>query len=721
MATAQLAKSKSEDFSFLDVEEFRQKYAANSGAGSDQMCFYVGGIQCEKCIRKLEGLVESTPGLRQLRVEMGTKLVHVELEPAVLSFSQVAHLIAAQGFSPAPLTQDTAWQAMERTEARQALVRLAVAGTCAGNIMTFAFATYFGADWQLFAWLSFVLYLPVVSYVAWPFYVGAWTALKQRRISIDLPMAVASFTGFVFSTLGLLRGQPENIYFDSLSGFLFLILIARWSQRRLQSRFLRPEEMIEGMKLERVRVLTQEGWSWRPLKKLGFHDRFEIHEGECMPADAKLESERAHFSLAWITGEAKPKAFVQGSLVPAGSRLISGQAVAAVTTPFIETTFGKVLDQVQKFSLSRNQSILLSDVWAQRLLAVVFSVAAVFLILYWSISPQEAVQRALALIVLACPCAMAFGTPLALSAALKKTKRSGLVLRDANLLEKMRSVKTIFFDKTGTLTETDLQLRDDHSASDTQKALILALENQSLHPIAFAFRKAFVNLKPAQLTDVEEMPGVGVKCLYQGRLFELRRSSRRQNGTSCALFEDGRLLQEFQFEATLKPDCEESLFTLRKMGYRLELLSGDNAEAVRTLGAKLGFQASEIAAELSPQEKAQRVAQTSNCMMVGDGINDSLALMKADVGVATSGGVASALQSAGVYLTRSSLDGIVTLARISQDTFQLIRRNLMISVLYNVLGGTLALMGYINPFAAALLMPVSSGFILLSTYIWSRP
>lgn len=706
------------DFSFLDAGEFKEKYA--SDFAQTKVCFFVGGIRCEKCIRKLEGLVESTPGLRRLRVEFGKKLVHVELEPDTLSFSRIAEIIEAQGFEPIPIGREEEFVKAENAENRRNLIRLAVAGACAGNIMTFAFATYFGGDAVLFSWLSFFLYLPVVSYVAWPFYVGAWRALLSKQVSIDLPMAVASLAGFAFSTVELIRSNVNNIYFDSLSGFLFLILVARQVQRSLQRKFLRPEELTEGMKLDRVRVQSNNAWSWRPLKELRKKDRFRLESAETVPADAQLLSQYAQFSLAWLTGESKSKTFLRGGLVPAGSRLLSKEAEFETITALRETEFGQILEQAQKFSLDKNPVVLASDRWAQWLVTSVFSVAAIFLVLYWSVSPEEAIRRALALIVLACPCAMAFGTPLALAVTLRKARSAGLIVNDAGVFDAICSVRKVFFDKTGTLTDTELTLRNVHEVPEVQRPIILALENQSFHPIAFGFRKAFSHVEPGSLDDLREIPGVGVSGRVDGRIYELRALPRDANGVSCGLFENGRCLNEFYFDAALKPGAKVAISTLRAMGKELALLSGDNALSVAAFAQQLGFKENEIHSNLSPEAKASVIARAPAAMMIGDGANDSLALMKASVGVATSGGVSAALKSAKVFLANPSLEGVLTLFKISHEARSLIRQNLMISAAYNLVGGTLALLGFINPFVAAVLMPISSGFILFSTWLRSR-
>ncbi len=706
------------DFSFLDSPSIRKKYAVDEA--ETKICFYIGGIRCEKCVRKLEGLVGTIQGLRRLRVEMGKNLAHVEVDPSTLSFSDIADVIERLGFHPIPLGAGEYASENQTREDRSRLIRLAVAATCAGNIMTFAFATYLGGDAQLFSWLSFVLYLPVVTYVAWPFYQGAWAALRQKRISIDLPMAVASLAGFGLSVGALLRGSFD-VYFDSLSGFLFLILVARWLQQRMQKKYLDAGELREGLRLERVRLVQGSTWSWVPVESLVPQQEISVFSNETIPADAKLLSSSAQVSLAWLTGESKAKTYLKGAHLPAGAKVISKQIALVVETPLAQTNFGSLMREVQKFSLSENRAIAESDSWAQWLLGYVFLIAGVFVALYWQVSPEEAVRRAFALIVLACPCAMAFGTPLALALSLKRANQLGLMVRDANVFEAIKKARTVFLDKTGTLTETELSLVEapDKVPAAIQK-IVLSLENLSVHPMAFAFRSAFSNQTLVAVRDHQEVAGIGVSGFIENQFYQLRASSLECAGTSCVLLQGSEPIWTFNFTSSYRVGCLSVLTSLRARGLRLILLSGDSPAAVALAAKDLGFSDVDAHSNLTPQEKASVIQSQTHTVMVGDGINDSLALQKADVGIAASGGVEAALKSAGVYLGETGVQGLELLFKLSDQAYSLIRQNLLLSVVYNVVGGTLALLGYINPFVAAVLMPISSGFILLSTWLRSR-
>lgn len=708
------------DFSFLDSEAFSSIYTTPEN--SEEMRFYVSGIRCGKCIRKLEDLPQSLNGLKQLRVEMGNNIAVAQIDKNHISFSQVAEKICELGFVPMaiPTAQDE--EKIIRNEDRTELIRLGVAAACAGNIMTFSFANYLGDTGvfkEIFYWLSFVLYLPVVSYVALPFYKGALNSLKQKQLSIDLPMAVASLSGFIFSTVELLRGHDE-IYYDSLSGFLFLILASRWAQKRLQRHYLKPEEISEGLNLQRARLFNPDGsWTWTPVKNLKINDKIALQANEILPADASLVSSQAHFGMAWLSGEIKPKHFLKHAIVPAGARLANGEVTLQVMNLLPNTNFGELLDKVQKFSLSQNRIVSLADKWAQWLLGTVFSLAFIFIFMYWNVSSEEAIKRTLALVILACPCAMAFGTPLAVASALRRSKASGLVIRSANIFESVAKVDTIIFDKTGTLTDTELSLMESAKLIPEEiKKIVLALENISVHPIAFAFRKAFNEITAfPDVSSPSENIGTGVAGQIGKHFYELKKSFNVSKITGCQLFKDGIPIYEFTFDAAIKPEAKEIIQNLRRSGYNLMLVSGDQKTAVQSLGMKLGFLRDEIYSEMTPEQKGNLINGIKNSMMIGDGINDSLALMNATVGVAASGGMEAALRSSDVFLADSGLKGIADLIEISHDSFALIKQNLTISVIYNSIGAVLALSGYINPFVAAVLMPVSSGFILLSTYL----
>lgn len=711
------------DFSFLDSASLRSSYGY--GEGLNQISFFVGGVKCGRCVHTLESLTESVPGPVSLRVDLNQKVARAEVDPTSLEFSTLAKAIEKAGFEPVPLAAESDADRLRRREDRMELIRLAVAAACAGNIMSFAFANYFGSspEWRtVFNWLSFALYLPVVTFVAWPFYQGAWSSLKGRRLSIDLPMAVASAAGFLYSTVQLLRGR-DDIYFDSLASFLFLILLSRAGQKRLQRKFLKPLDLGESLALLKVRKITNEGWSWTARADLKPNDKIRVEAEDILPCDAELVSEFAHVSTAFLSGEEKPKTYQAGGLIPAGARFLSGPVELKFIRPLEDTVFGRLIDQTNRADLRSARVMQISDLWAQRLLITVFTIAALFVALYWMISPEEALRRGFALIILACPCAMAFGTPLALSRAIKRASQFGFLIGDGSVFETLARAKSIYIDKTGTLTETDLALITDASSiSSTDKSLLLALESRSAHPVAFALRKAFDDVSPASgVTNLTEKPGFGVRGVLDGKTYEfIKAPSLNSLNSVSELRRDGETLLRLEFRTAIKSGSVSAVNQLRGRGLNVYLLSGDNDLATRRLGSELGFKSDEIFGDQTPDDKMLKVKDAPDAVMIGDGVNDALALAAASVGIAVSNGTETAFRNAKVIMTSPGLSQIAKLFDLSLASLAAIKLNLRFSVVYNVVAGTAALLGFINPYVAALLMPLSSGLILFFTWIGGR-
>jgi Cu2+-exporting ATPase/Cu+-exporting ATPase len=689
--------------------------------------FYVDGISCSRCVQKLESLPQAKSQIRSVQVQLGSKIAQVEIDPSS-SFEAAAQLIRDLGFQLTPLRARSKSDELEKTSTRNELIRLAVAAFCAGNIMTFAFGVYFGLEGdlkQVFDWLSFLLYLPVVTYVAWPFYRGAFQSLKQRQLSIDLPMVVASFSGFLFSTVNLVRGEG-SLYFDSIAGFLFLILAARFLQKSIQKKAF-SDSFRHWLPLQEKVMKLGESKGWVPVESLKVGDRISLQTSEICPGDARLESESCDFDLSFLTGESIPRSYSRGMSVPSGARVLSSEAVLSIERLGEDTTFGRILSEVRSGFLKQSHFMGLADRASHILILSVFSLAAVFVFLYGFIDLPQALERGLALIVLACPCAMAFGTPLALTMGLRSATTKGLIAKNADVFEKMDKVRTIFLDKTGTLTKSKLEISGTRpEALDPKvRAYVLALESISTHPIAFALRNYLSSTEPKSETgslqkmhiaDHHEVPGVGVFGRIDGVSYSVRRGLESFS-RSVALYREDSCVCHFLISEDLEDNSFEVLQKWKEMGLEVYVLSGDQQKIVDRVAARLGLDKSKAFGNLSPEQKAAKVAETPFSMMVGDGINDVLAFQKAFVSVAVSGSVRTAMQSASVYCLTGSLSQVDLLFQISRTSLKNVKRNLWISVVYNSLGAVAALLGFVNPFVAAVLMPISSLVILGST-LW---
>lgn len=711
------------DDSYLDQENFRHLYA--DAENPNLIRFFVEGISCSRCVQKLENIPQTKSQIRSVQVQLGSKMAQVEIDPSS-SFETAAQLIRDLGFNPTPLRASSKSDELEKASTRNELIRLAVAAFCAGNIMTFAFGVYFGLEGELkliFDWLSLLLYLPVVTYVAWPFYRGAVNSLKQRQLSIDLPMVVASFSGFLFSTVNLIRGEG-SLYFDSIAGFLFLILAARFVQKSIQKKAF-SDSFRHWLPLQEKVMRLGEGEGWIPVGSLKIGDRISLQVSEICPGDARLESESADFDLSFITGESVPRSYARGMIVPSGARVLSSSAVICIERLGDDTTFGRILSEVRTGFLKQSHFMGLADRASHVLILTVFSVAGVFIFLYGLIDLPQALERGLALIVLACPCAMAFGTPLALTMGLRSASKKGLIAKNADVFEKMAKVRTIFLDKTGTLTKSSLEIlgTQPEVLDPKVRAYVMALESISSHPIAFALRSYLSSTEASSdfsqsvhIEDHHEVPGKGVFGRIDGISYSVRRGLDSFS-RSVALYREDTCVCHFLISEDLEENSSEVFQNWRKKGLDVYILSGDQQHIVDRVAERLGLDKSKAFGNLTPEQKAAKVAGQPYSMMVGDGINDVLAFQKAFVSVAVSGSVRTAMQSAMVYSSTGAVSQVDLLFQISQASIKNVKRNLWISVVYNTLGGAAAMLGFVNPFVAAVLMPISSLVILGST-LW---
>ncbi len=711
-------------FDYLDLGQFRSLYCERENPRA--MKFFVEGVRCSKCIAKIENLSLRNPDLNRLEVDLANQMAFVELKSPDLSFGRVAEEISGLGFRVVPLQPEEDAVSKWKQESRRDLVRLGVAAFCAGNIMMLAFATYFGLSGEMksqFEYLQLALYLPVVTFVAYPFYQGFFSGLRQKSLSIDGPMAVASFLGFAVSTWNLFR-QTGSIYYDSLSGFLFLILATRFAQKRTRFqylKYLRPTALAETLK---ARLLKGEGWVWVRSDQLAKDNTILVEKNEWIPADGLLINSEAVIDLSVLNGESLPRRIQTGFAVKAGSRLLTDSAQIVVQKSGAQTLLGHLLSSLKRDSFDDTEFSKLSNRASQILLQIVLAIAALTLISGFFLNFEVQFEKALALIILACPCAMAFGTPLAFSFSMKRAQDRQIIVKSAKVFEAIRTVKTVFLDKTGTLTERFWNLT--HSSLETVpehfKQVILALESRSQHPIAFALREIWSQVKiPAdlQVANYQEIPSLGVQGDLQGHHWQFK-SFQEGSAKSFGLFQDQKMVWSFQLNPVFQEGSREAVQFLLKRGYDVRLLSGDTKAETMKAAEALGLSESAVSADLTPQRKSEIVQMTPNCMMIGDGVNDSLALQAAQVGIAVKGGVDLALQSADVLFLNEGLGSLPELMKIAGNARGQIRRNLTSALVYNVIGGVAALLGWVNPFVAALLMPASSLYILATTWWGTR-
>lgn len=710
----------SSEFLFLDQANFKSMYRF---IGSDcDYQLYVEGMHCSSCIHLIEKLPHYDKSITAARVDFGQSKLFLKVNEN-FSLSRAVQLLSAMGYKSYFLKPSDENDLNLQKENKALLKKIAVAGACAGNIMLFVIPVYSGLDgnWRtIFNGLSFLLFLPIVFYSGTTFYKSAWAGLKHRIINIDFPITLALLSGFILSTVNLVRGSG-HIYYDSTASFIFLILCSRYVLRRIQQKYILSQNLSLSQRHQNFSRLSPAGEEVVSGDDFCEGDIIKVYANQVLPIDGLVESESIYADVSVLNGEPVPRKFEKGMEILAGSKIISDAVLLRVKEIRRHSHLSKLIDQLQSGVWKKSKFVSLTDRCAQVLILSVFSIAILTFLALYDSDPQEAFNRSLALIVLACPCALALGSPLAVALAVKKSYEKGILIKNTDAFEKVLKLKNIFFDKTGTLTGTQLVLTSSvpESLSEKIKQIFVSLEQKSYHPIAFAIREAFPSTKSIPVSDLREIMGKGVCGFIDNHFYECSSDNSYFDSSviSLSLKEDGHTISTLQFENPIRPESRETIANLQKRGMNCFIVSGDLQTRVNDVALvsrlPLGF----AHGGMSSIQKQDLIRKYKNTCMIGDGTNDALALQAADVGIAVAGSTLINLQAADVFFTRSSLSSLLELFELAQKAKKVLVRNLIFSLAYNFVGGALAIAGLINPMLAAILMPISSLIILAST-LW---
>ncbi|MBY0555437.1 heavy metal translocating P-type ATPase [bacterium] len=719
LASKKLTSSQWDKFNLIELES---QFNSSTCPLFKKFRFYIEGLQCSSCVHLLEDFPLYFSGIVSSKLNYSQRTLEVQTKPEV-KLGDLCAAIVSLGYEPTPLNETADYDKAQQLEQRNELKRIGVAGAVAGNAMLFAVPIYAGLDGSLgliFKWIMFFTFLPLMFYSAVPFYKKAWGSLLIRRINVDMMITVALWAGFIFSTYSLVMGS-DDIYFDSSASFIFLILLTRYFLRQHQDKLLRKNIFDDLFVNSAYEILDQKGSHYTNFKDINPNQLLMLKRNQLLPCDSYLDSSSATFDLSFLTGEVYPQIKHVGDAVPAGSRLLSVDARLYITSTATHSNLAQALNTIDTNVKDKNTIQTLSDVVAHRLTLVVFSLAALFFIFTYQTLGFEAFKRCLALITIACPCAVAFGTPLAFSMGLKKAAKHGFFVRTESVFEKLAQIKKVIFDKTGTLTSSQFKLVNNfpENISAENKSIILGLEKASLHPLALGLKESWSDADIADIKDVKEEVGNGVEAYYNGHHYQLKKSIEDGgNGAIQADFSiDGKRSNYLFFTENLRQEATDVVNEFYKLNFDVKMLTGDKRVRAVETAKKIGIRPNFVFAEQSAQSKKQIIEQENPCLFVGDGLNDLQALNQAYVSFAIRGSFESTLQVSDVYAPQKDLHALLEIINLSKNIQSTVKINLLFAIFYNTIGGLLALAGYINPLVAAVLMPVSS-FLITSHTVW---
>ncbi len=715
-------------YALYDDPAFLARYSRPHGATTQRIELYVQHVHCAACVWVMDQLPGLLDGVVEARLDFGTRRLRLVWDPSRVQLSHVGAFLARIGYPTHPMgaEADTARKKEERAE----LFRIGVAGALAGNVMLISIALYAGAFGgmdpafhRFFEWASLLLTLPAVTWAAWPFYRGAWAGLRLRRAHMDLPLSLGLIGGSLMSAWATFTHAGVG-YYDTLCTLVFLILLGRFLQTRGQRSAMTGTELLDALTPRRAYRQAGESFQAVPIDALREGDTVRVRSGEVFPADGAISSGQTHADLSLLTGESAPRPVTAGEPVFAGTLNVGDEVHVTVSRSGAETRLGRLAELIEQAGAARAPVVQLADRISGWFVAAVLVIATVGALVWSRLDPTRVFDVLMAVLVVSCPCALGLATPVALAVARGRAARRGILVKSTAAIEALAKVRHLVLDKTGTLTEGRLGVT--HAELDPALAAELAaLEARSSHPAARAVTRwalsAAASTDAPAVRDVTEHPGRGLEGSVDGHRWRVGSvgwlgapaalqapldAALTRGESPIVLERDGAVVGLLALGDAVRPDTADALARLRAEGLALSIRSGDHPRVVASLAARLGID--EAHGGVPPEAKADGLSGRADVAMVGDGINDAAALRAAAVGLAVAGGAEAAMQVADVYLTRPGLTPVAELVVGARRTLAVIRRNVLFSLGYNVLFVTLALLGFVTPLAAAVLMPLSS-------------
>jgi Cu+-exporting ATPase len=713
----------------------------------------IHGMTCASCAGRVEKALKGVPGVTTAEVNLATEQATVHAYKGGATAAQLVAAVVRAGYEAEPHAEPASGTGMAAAAtARAWRDRLPVIAGAALSLPLVLpmLGDLAGRHWMLPAWAQFALATPVQFWLGARFYRAGWGALKAFTGNMDLLVALGTSAAYglsIYLWLTDTTGMPR-LYFESAAVVITLVLLGKYLEVRAKRHTTEAIRALQALKVPTARVRRADGDHDIALEQVAVGDVVVVKPGERIAVDGTILEGATHADESMITGESLPAAKGVGDRVTGATLNAEGLIVVRTEAIGAETALARIIRLVESAQAKKAPIQRVVDRVSAVFVPVVVA-AALFTLLGWGLMRGDwtiATLNAVAVLVIACPCALGLATPTAIMAGTGVAARHGILIRDAEALEIAHSLKVVAFDKTGTLTVgqpavTGLEAADGQTTSEVLR-LAAAVQAGSEHPLARAVTDAAARDHPdlPAMRDFTALAGRGVSASVEDRVIMLGSTRLLQEegldpgalATRAAAFEaqgntvswliaPGRVLGLIAFGDTLKPNAALAISRLKDQGIVTVLLTGDNAGAARAVAEKLGI--AEVRSQVLPGDKAEIVAALKSqgrVAMVGDGINDAPALAAADVGIAMGTGTDAAMQAAGITLMRGDPQLVADAIAISRRTYAKIRQNLFWAFIYNAVGIPLAALGMLNPMLAGAAMAFSSVSVVSNALLLKR-
>ena len=703
----------------------------------------ITGMTCASCSARIERNLGKIDGVTAT-VNLATERANVT-HPADVPVDELIKTVEASGYGASVLERESrltppTHTPVERDDLKR---RAVVAGGLALVVLVLAMGPW---DFAANPWIQWLLATPVVAWAAWPFHKAAYLNARQLASTMDTLVSLGVSAAYVWSTVTLLTGAGTDghYYFETAAVITAFLLIGRWlkARSRDEGRSALTELMDLGSKGVAVQRIDSRSRATTevilPLDELQVGDHFIVRPGEKVATDGRIVDGSSSIDTSLVTGESVPVDVRSGDHVDAGTVNTSGRLVVEATAVGADTTYAQIVRLVEQAQTGKADVQRLADRVSSVFVPVVLGLALLTFVGWWigSGSATTALGVAVSVLIIACPCALGLATPMALLVGTSRGAQRGVLIKGAQVLEDTRSVDTLVLDKTGTITTGVAQVTDLAAAPGLHPAAVLtaaaAVETGSEHPIARAIvrRAQDKGIKIPAIRDFEALPGSGAVATIKDTRVTVGRAdlfdevpaelaTLERPGTTVFVGWDGIARGALTVADEIRETSGDAIRALRAEGLEVWLLSGDNEHNATTIAAQVGIEPEHVVADVRPQDKHDVIADLQEqgrvVAMVGDGVNDAAAIVKADLGMAMGTGTDVAMESADIVLVHADLESVPRAMQLSRETLATIKQNLGWAFGYNIVAIPLAMAGLLNPMIAGAAMALSSILVVLNS------
>ncbi|GGG35518.1 ATPase [Croceivirga lutea] len=717
-------------FDFLANQEIAKKLLEFDEEGFQVVQFHIPNMHCSSCIWVLENLHKLNSAVKQSQVDFPKKQARFTYNSEALTLKDLAILLARIGYEPTISLED--YSAAKKKVDRSLLYKLGVAGFSFGNVMLLSFPEYFEVQeyWldqykPFFRWLMFAFSLPVVFYAAQDYFISAIKGLRSKLLNIDVPIALGVLTLFLRSTADIVFDYGSG-FFDSLTGLVFFLLVGRFFQQKTYAYLSFERDYKSYFPIAVTRITKSKTEETIEIYDIKAGDRILIRNQEILPVDAILIDGKAQIDYSFVTGESESIQKKSGDKLFAGGKQLGGvlevEALKSVSQSYLTQLW-------ENAAFTKNKSSefqTLTDAIGKRFTIAVLTIAILSSAFWLWYDPSKALNVFTAVLIIACPCAIALAAPFTLGNMIRIFGRLGFYLKDTNTLERLAKIDTLVFDKTGTLTSNsgNTIIYEGMELTDDEASLLKNTLRASNHPLSRELYSILEDQKISTLDDFKEQTGKGIIGEKSGHTVKIGSASyvgnadKNKSETAVHIVADANYKGKFVFKSKYREGISGLLRKLRK-GYELVILSGDNDGEKKRLKALFPFEMPMFFNQ-KPEDKLkfiQNMQSHSNVLMIGDGLNDAGALAQSNVGVSVSEDINVFSPACDAILDAKKITLLADFLALSKKSIQIIKASFIFSLCYNLIGLFFAVTGQLKPVIAAILMPLSSISIVVFTTI----